>query len=130
MVCTCVVRAFLATNSSAFLSIGFSSAVGGMPAAIQPADSFSSSSSAIALECSFDMVEIMLTFETDGGLGAELCFEACSLSAARFGSFRVVAVELDPEDVADLVGRSARHRRRRRHPGERELQLPAFNQHA
>jgi hypothetical protein len=75
-----------------------------MPDAIQPADSISSSSSAIALECSFDMAEIMLTLETDCGLGAELCFAACSMSAARFGSLQVVAVELDsePEDVADV----------------------------
>ena len=85
-----------------FLEYRFSSAVGGMPAAIQPADRFSSSSSAIALECSFDMAETMVTLGTDCGLGAALCFAACSLSAARLGSFRVVAVELDPEDVADV----------------------------
>ena len=101
MVCTCVVRAFLATNSSAFLSIGFLSAVGGMPAAMQPADRASSSSSAIALECSFDMAEIMLTLETDCGLGAELCFAACSMSAARFGSLWSSTPE-EPEDVADV----------------------------
>jgi hypothetical protein len=62
-----------------------------MRAAIQPADRFSSSSSAAALECSFDMAETMLTLMADCGLGAELCFAACSMSVARFGSFRVVA---------------------------------------
>ncbi len=77
---------------------------GGIAAAIQPADRFSSSSSAVALECSFDMAEIMLTLEADCGLGAALCFAACSMSesVARLGSFRVEAVELDPEDVADV----------------------------
>ncbi len=55
---------------------------GGIAAAIQPADRFSSSSSAVALECSFDMAEVMLTLEADCGLGAALssCFAACSMS--------------------------------------------------